>query len=96
MNTYDSVALPHDENGGCYGSIKEQVHVVDNTVWRSTADNIIKTYFHGQSTKFSWANTNFNDQNRIYYYFFLFELYSMSMKRTINLGLGSINTLSDN
>ena len=23
--------------------------------WQSSADNIIKTYFHGQSTKFSWA-----------------------------------------
>ena len=31
VNTYDSVALPHDENGGCDGNSKEQVHVVDNT-----------------------------------------------------------------
>ena len=31
-------------------------------IWQSTADNIIKTYFHGLSTKFSWPNTNFNGQ----------------------------------
>ena len=30
VNTYDSVALPHNENGGCDGNPKEQVHVVDN------------------------------------------------------------------
>ena len=29
MNTYDSVA--HDENVGCDGNTKDQVHVVDNT-----------------------------------------------------------------
>ena len=34
MNTYDSVALPHNENGGCDGNTvtnKGQIHVVDNT-----------------------------------------------------------------
>ena len=29
VNTYDSVA--HNENGGCDGNTKEQVHVVINT-----------------------------------------------------------------
>ena len=29
VNTYDSVA--HDENCGCYGNTKEQVHAVDST-----------------------------------------------------------------
>ena len=29
MNMYDSVA--HDENIGCDGNTKDQVHVVDNT-----------------------------------------------------------------
>ena len=38
------------------------MHYVHALVWRSTADNIIKTYFHGQSTKFLWRNTNFNGQ----------------------------------
>ena len=41
-------------------------HITVCMVWRSTADNIIKTYFRGQSTKFSWANTNFNGQNRTF------------------------------
>ena len=39
MNTYDSVALPHDENGGCDGSTKEQLHVVDNTALYSLCED---------------------------------------------------------
>ena len=38
VNTYDSVALPHNENGGCDGSTKEQVHVVDNTALYSLCE----------------------------------------------------------
>ena len=38
MNMYDSVALPHDKNGGCDGDTKEQVHVVDNTALYSLCE----------------------------------------------------------
>ena len=36
VNMYDSVA--HDENGGCAGNTKEQVHVIDNTALYSLCE----------------------------------------------------------
>ena len=44
------------------------------TLWRSTADNIIKTFFHGQSINFLWANTNFNGQTARFHSQHMFSL----------------------
>ena len=49
MNTYDSVALPHDENGGCDGSTKEQVHVaVDNTSLYSLCEETLENEMYSK------------------------------------------------